>query len=103
MENIRSMKMYVTLMDSTLQPRLLLTSVRLLQTIWSICPITHTHRSNYSSLTQHRYYVTPSYVTHDTQKLRNFLIHFQAYCSHVGPVSYVLYLELDEHAPNPER
>lgn len=27
----------------------------------------------------------------------------QAYCSHVGPVSYVLYLELDEHSPNPER
>lgn len=27
----------------------------------------------------------------------------QAYCSHVGPVSYVLYLELGEHSPNPER
>ena len=31
------------------------------------------------------------------------LLQLQAYCSHVGPVSYVLYLELDEHAPNPER
>eukprot|EP00094_Tigriopus_californicus_P013753 TCALIF_13309-PA protein Name:"Similar to MMEL1 Membrane metallo-endopeptidase-like 1 (Homo sapiens)" AED:0.07 eAED:0.07 QI:145/0.78/0.73/1/0.35/0.4/15/73/751 len=27
----------------------------------------------------------------------------QSYCSHLGPVSYVLYLELDEHSPNPER
>ncbi|CAB4068195.1 unnamed protein product [Lepeophtheirus salmonis] len=27
----------------------------------------------------------------------------QAYCSHIGPVSYILYLELDEHSPNPER
>ena len=36
--------------------------------------------------------------------LPNLLIYiFQAYCSHVGPVSYVLYLELDEHSPNPER
>ena len=27
----------------------------------------------------------------------------QGYCSHLGPISYVLYLELDEHSPNPER
>ena len=32
-----------------------------------------------------------------------FLRSFQSYCSHLGPVSYVLYLELDEHSPNPER
>ena len=37
------------------------------------------------------------------QQNSKVFFYFQAYCSHVGPVSYVLYLELDEHAPNPER